>query len=111
MDAVKAIIGLAERYNVSPHSSITDLMRIADDLNMSYGNVSLIWEENRIGDLISGKCAVREREKKRQVKHNKKKCANCGAVLSDSRATYCKPCALDMLHMHKRELYLKRKEA
>lgn len=88
------IIEVAEALNLPAHPSVGQLQRVADNLGITYGRISSLWESERIGSEINTKSSVEERMAvlKEKAKKARMTCQRCGQPLS-KRAKYCPPCA------------------
>lgn len=102
------IIRAAEALDMPCKPSVEEMSRLADQLEITYGRLSAMWDDNSIGQQIKSPKAERYRammtkREKKQVERINHRCAECGTSLLSERATWCPECAKNRKRERERE--------
>lgn len=105
---VEEIVHAAEALDMPCKPSLVEMSRLAGLLEITYGRLSAMWDDNGIGQRIKSPKAERYREmmtkrEKKQVKRINHQCAECGTHLLSERATWCPECAKNRKRERARE--------
>ena len=90
---VSQVKNLAEELGYPSHPSILELQHLADLMDVSYGQISNIWDSENIGERLNTVRAIKERDKK---KDPWRQCVRCRKAMVKIQAKYCPSCLCEV---------------